>query len=236
MRINKYLASCGVASRRKVDAMIKEGRVTVNGVRLTEPGIDVTEQDEILVDGRRIEGNEKKVYYLLNKPKGYVTTVSDEQGRATVLDLIHEDAGRLFPVGRLDANTSGLLIITNDGELFHHLMHPSHHIDKTYRALVQGFFTLAKAERLSKGIDLGDFRTAPAKVTVIKQGKNSSVVDITIHEGKNRQVRRMFKAMGHPVIELERTRLGPLVIGRLAAGSYRKLSPAEVQALFSRRR
>lgn len=231
MRINKYLASAGVTSRRKADDMIKEGKVTVNGTVLLEPGYDVLADDVVEVDGRSVSPEAEKVYLLLNKPTGYVTTTSDEEGRPTVLDMIPDQDVRVYPVGRLDCNTSGLLILTNDGELANSLTHPSHDFEKMYRARVTGTLTRSKAARLAKGVDIGGFVTSPAKVEIVSQPKNSTIVDIIIHEGKNRQVRRMFKAVGHPVQELTRTGLGKLRIGRLALGGYRKLSREEVEYL-----
>ena len=231
MRINKYIASAGIASRRKADDLIAKGSVTVNGEILREPGYDVQPDDIIEVDGSRIEPEAQKVYLLLNKPVGYVTTTSDEEGRPTVLDLIPDQDVRVYPVGRLDYNTSGLLILTNDGALANSLTHPSHDFDKIYRARVAGTLTRAMAARMERGVDIGDFVTSPAKVEIISQPKNSTIVEITIHEGKNRQVRRMFKAAGHPVQELTRIGLGKLRIGRLALGGYRKLSREEVEYL-----
>ena len=222
MRINKYIASCGVTSRRKADQLILDGKIAVNGVVMKEPGYDVQPGDEVQYEGRKISLEASKTYILLNKPVGYVTTTSDDKNRPTVLDLIQDEDRRIFPVGRLDYNTSGLII-----------MHPSKELDKTYRAVVSGILTRGKIARLEKGIDIGGFRTSPAEVDVIKHNRNSTVVDITIHEGKNHQVRRMFKAIDAPVQELERIKIGNLVIGRLAVGGYRKLGPAEVEYLKS---
>ena len=228
MRINKYIASCGVTSRRKADELIIAGKVAVNGAIMREPGYDVQPDDEVVCDGRKISLEVGKTYILLNKPVGYVTTTSDDKDRPTVLDLIQDEDKRIFPVGRLDYNTSGLLILTNDGEVANKLMHPSKELDKTYRAVVSGILTRGKIARLEKGMDIGGFRTSPAKVEVRKHNRNSTVVDITIHEGKNHQVRRMFKAVDTPVQTLERIK-----IGRLAVGGYRKLGPAEVEYLKS---
>lgn len=231
MRINKYIATSGVTSRRIADEMIQKGKVKINGIVLREPGYDVKEGDVVEVDGRIIRPESKKVYLLLNKPVGYVTTTFDKEGRPTVLDLVPNEDVRLFPVGRLDYNTSGLLIMTNDGDLANKLMHPRHSFDKKYRVRAAGTVTRAEAAKLERGVDIGGFVTSPAKVELIRHDRNSTVADITIHEGKNRQVRRMFKAIGHPVQELTRVQLGKLVIGRLAVGSYRKLSREEVEYL-----
>ena len=233
MRINKYIASCGVTSRRKADELILAGKVAVNGAIMREPGYDVQPDDEVICDGRKISLKVGKTYILLNKPVGYVTTTSDDKDRPTVLDLIQDEDRRIFPVGRLDYNTSGLLILTNDGDVANKLMHPSKELDKTYRAVISGILTRGKIARLEKGVDIGGFRTSPAKIEVLKHNRNSTVVDITIHEGRNHQVRRMFKAIDTPVQTLERIKIGNLVIGRLAVGGYRKLGPAEVEYLKS---
>lgn len=230
MRINQYIAASGICSRRRADELIGDGRVKVNGAVLDSMGYHVQEGDVIEVDGRRITPESKKVYYLLNKPTGYVTSTADKEGRPLVTELV-PDSIRVFPVGRLDFNTSGLLILTNDGELSNKLMHPSHQFSKTYLVRAQGIVTMAEAEKLRKGVDIGGFVTSPAEVKLLRHDKNSTLAEITIHEGKNRQVRRMFKAIGHPVQELCRTGLGRLQIGRLAVGQCRKLSPSEIDYL-----
>ena len=230
MRINKYIAAAGIASRRKADELIEDGRVKVNGSVMTSLGYHVETGDVVEVNGVRIEPEEKKVYYLLNKPTGYVTTTYDKEGRPTVMELVPDDI-RVFPVGRLDYNTAGLLILTNDGELSNRLMHPSHEFDKKYLVRAAGIVTKAEAAKLEAGVDIGGFVTSPAEVRIVRHDKNSTLAEITIHEGKNRQVRRMFKAIGHPVEELTRIQLGRLEIGRLAVGRCRKLSPAEVEYL-----
>ena len=230
MRINQYIASAGVTSRRKADELIEKGRVKVNGAVLTSPGYHVEDGDIVEVDGARITPSDRKVYYLLNKPAGYVTSTADKEGRPLVTELVPDEV-RVFPVGRLDLNTTGLLILTNDGDLSNKLMHPSHEFSKRYIVRAQGIVTRAEAARLEKGIDIGGFVTSPADVHLLKHDRNSTLAEIVIHEGKNRQVRRMFKAIGHPVLELCRTGLGNLEIGRLAIGQFRKLSPAEVEQL-----
>ena len=230
MRINQYIASAGVTSRRKADELVADGKVKVNGAVLTTPGYHVGEGDIVEVNGVRITPAERKVYYLLNKPAGYVTSTADKEGRPLVTELVPDEV-RVFPVGRLDLNTTGLLILTNDGELSNKLMHPSHEFSKRYLVRAQGIVTRAEAAKLEKGIDIGGFVTSPADVHLLKHDRNSTVAEIVIHEGKNRQVRRMFKAIGHPVLELCRTGLGNLEIGRLAVGQCRKLSPAEVEQL-----
>lgn len=234
MRINKYIASAGLASRRKADELIANGNVRVNGAVLKEPGYDVTEGDVVEVNGRRIESNEKKVYILLNKPVGFVTTVSDDKDRDTVMDLVADVDSRIFPVGRLDYNTCGMLIMTNDGDFAYRLTHPKHEMPKTYRALVAGVLSDEKCRRLERGVDIGGFKTSPAKVRVVRGTPKTTLVDITIHEGKNRQVRKMFKAVGNNVQQLQRIAIGDIKLGRLAEGHYRKLTREEVEYLKSR--
>lgn len=230
MRINKYIAAAGVTSRRKADELIEAGKVKVNGVVMKSLGYHVEDGDVVEVQGAVVRPATKMVYYLLNKPTGYVTSTYDKEGRPVVTDLVPDEV-RVFPVGRLDYNTSGLLILTNDGELSNKLMHPSHEFNKTYVARVVGTVTRAKAAWLAKGVDIGGFKTSPAEVKLLRHDKNSSLVEITIHEGKNRQVRRMFEAIGHEVVELERVGLGNLKIGKLATGKFRKLGPAEIEYL-----
>jgi len=232
MRINKYIASAGVTSRRKADELIEEGKVKVNGAVLQNLGYHVQDGDVVIVNGITIEPENKKVYYLLNKPTGYVTTTYDKEGRPTVMELV-PDSVRVFPVGRLDYNTSGLLILTNDGELSNKLMHPSHEFDKRYLVRAAGIVSREEAKRLENGVDIGGFVTSPAEVNLIRHDKNSTVAEIIIHEGKNRQVRRMFKAINHPVESLQRIGLGKLEIGRLSVGQCRKLSQSEVEYLKS---
>lgn len=233
MRINKYIAQAGVASRRKADELIAAGNVKVNGAVLKEPGYDVEEGDVVEVNGRRIEAQEKKVYILLNKPLGYVTTVSDDKERLTVMDLVQDVDARIFPVGRLDYNTSGMLIMTNDGDFAYKLTHPKHELTKTYRARVAGVLSTEKVWKLRNGVDIGGFVTSKARVDVVRGLPKSTIVDITIHEGKNRQVRKMFKAVGNNVQELERIAIGNIRLGRLAEGHYRKLTREEVEYLMN---
>ena len=231
MRINKYIAQAGIASRRKADELIANGNVKVNGAVMKEPGFDVKDGDQILVNGRQIQAPGKKEYVLLNKPTGVVTTVSDEKDRTTVMDFVQDIDARLFPVGRLDYNTSGALILTNDGELAYKLTHPKHEVYKTYRALVAGVLSGEKAARLRKGVDIGGFITSRAKVRIIKEQAHSTLVEISIREGKNRQVRKMFAAVGNPVQELTRTAIGDIRLGHLRPGHYRKLTAEEIRYL-----
>ncbi|MDD7408999.1 MAG: pseudouridine synthase [Anaerovoracaceae bacterium] len=233
MRLNKYIAHSGVVSRRKADELIAQGRVKVNGA-VAPVGWDVKEGDVVEVSGRVIKPEKKTVYYMLNKPVGYITTVNDDRGRETVLDLMPDVKERIYPVGRLDYNTSGLLILTNDGDLANRLMHPSGEVKKTYLAEVKGLMHLSDAEKLRKGVDIGDRRpTAPAEVEIIKQSESTSIVEIRIGEGRNRQVRRMFSAVGHEVIKLRRTAYGNLKLGHLKPGQYKKLSKNEIEYLKS---
>lgn len=233
MRLNKYIAHSGMASRRKADELVFNGNVKVNGVSCREPGYDVQEGDVVEVNGVRVAAAEKLEYVLLNKPLGYITSMQDEYNRPVVTELVADVNARLFPVGRLDYNTSGLLIMTNDGDLAYRLTHPKHEIPKTYRARVAGNMSATRVAKLRKGVDIGGFVTSPAQVKVIKQAERSAVVEITIHEGKNRQVRKMFAAVGNKVQELERIALGDLYLGRLKEGHYRKLSREEIEYLKS---
>ena len=234
MRLQKLIAEAGLASRRKAEEMIKEGRVSVNGIVVDTMGFEAEETDTVTVDGEKINGKEKKVYYMLNKPKGYVTTVHDQFNRPCVLDLIKEETDkRVVPAGRLDYNTEGLLILTNDGELINKITHPSNKLEKKYIAVINGKLTESKAERLRSGVIIDKKKTYPAKVFVDEIFKDKCVVEITICEGRNRQVRKMFEAVGHHVIDLKRVSLGTLTLGNLKTGRIRKLNPNEVQTLFN---
>ncbi|MBV8217676.1 MAG: rRNA pseudouridine synthase [Solirubrobacterales bacterium] len=227
MRLAKYLASAGVASRRASEALIREGRVTLNGVTVTDPARVVGEADRVMADGREVTQPQERVVYALNKPAGVVSTAHDPQRRTTVVSLVPSDA-RLYPVGRLDADSSGLILLTNDGELAHRLTHPRFEVRKTYVAEVGNPPVRAAALRaLRHGIELDDGTTAPAGVRRLGPDR----LEITIHEGRNRQVRRMCEAVGHPVRSLTRVAFGPLELGRLASGGHRRLTAAEVAAL-----
>lgn len=231
MRINKYIAQSGVCSRRKADELVANGNVRVNGAVMKEPGYDVVDGDKVVVNGKEIGSQEKKVYILLNKPVGYITTVNDDKDRLTVMDLVSDIDERIFPVGRLDYNTSGMLLMTNDGDFAYRVSHPRHEMTKTYRARVAGVLSNEKCARLRKGVDIGGFVTSRAKVEVVKGLPRSTVVDISIHEGKNRQVRKMFKAVGNNVQELQRIAIGDIRLGRLKEGYYRKLTREEIEYL-----
>jgi pseudouridine synthase len=229
-RLARYLARSGVASRRRAEAVIAAGRVAVNGVVVTTPAFDVDpERDRVTVDGRPVRP-EPKVYLMLNKPPGYVSTVSDPQGRPTVLDLVPR-MGRLYPVGRLDAESEGLLLLTNDGELSLLLTHPRYHVPKTYRVWVAGVPTRAVLGRLARGVELEDGPTAPARVRMVRAGRGGAVLELTLYEGRKRQIRRMCAAVGHPVRRLVRVGLGPLSLGDLPSGRWRELTSGEVAAL-----
>ena len=233
IRLQKFLADSGVASRRTAEEMIAQGRVLLNGKKVTLAGTKVVPgRDEVKVDGHLIRMKREKIYILLNKPKGYVTTTSDPQGRKTVMELVKEIDERLYPVGRLDYQTEGLLILTNDGELTHGLTHPSREIRKTYQARIRGRLTLEEALKLTNGIQLDDgVVTAPAELMVLEENPEDSLVEIIIHEGRYRQVRRMFEAVNHEVIRLVRTRIGPLTRQGLARGKWRYLKKTEVRQL-----
>lgn len=233
MRLNKYIAAAGVCSRRKADELIANGNVRINGAVMKEMGYDVADGDTVQVNGRIISAASKKVYVAVNKPLGYITSMDDDRSRATVAELVADIPERLFPVGRLDYNTTGLLIMTNDGDLTYTLTHPKHEVWKTYIATVSGVISDNRIARLRKGVDIGGFVTSPAKVRVIKQMPRHAVVEISIHEGKNRQVRKMFAAVGNKVQELERVSIGDIRLGRLMSGHYRKLTREEIEYLKS---
>jgi len=232
MRLNKYIAAAGMASRRKADELIAAGKVRVDGKTITAPGTDIAEGQKVVVGDRELSPALKKLYYILNKPKGYITTTSDEKDRPTVMELIKDVPDRVFPVGRLDGPTTGLLIMTNDGEFAYRLSHPKHEILKTYRATVRGVLSKEKIARLRKGVDIGDYVTAPAYVELIKQGANTALVEIRLGEGRNRQVRKMFAAVGCRVSELERTAIGGLRLGHLKPGHIRKITRSEIEMLL----
>jgi len=233
-RLQKILSQAGVSSRRAAETLIAEGRVSVNGVVVRELGTKAdAEADDIRVDGRRVRAAERKRYLLLNKPRGYVSTRSDPQRRPTVTDLLTGIREYIYPVGRLDYDTEGLLLLTNDGDLAAMLTHPRHGVERTYRARVAGVPDEAALRRLRTGVPLDGHRTLPAEVTVIGAARRprDCTVELTIREGRNRQVRRMCEAVGHPVQALARTRIGPLTDRRLATGAWRELTEAEVTML-----
>lgn len=232
-RIQKIIANRGYCSRRKAEELIVQGKVKVNGEVVRELGTKIDEQATIVIDHKVVEYNEKE-YILLNKPRGVITTTSDDKNRKTVIDLI-ETNKRLYPIGRLDYDTTGILILTNDGELTNFLTHPSNNIDKVYIAKIKGFMTGEAINRLEKGLMIEGQKTAPAKIKVRKKDhKNkTSIVELTIHEGKNHQVKKMFEAVGYQVDKLKRERIAFLNLDGLKSGEYRYLTPKEVKKLYS---
>lgn len=234
VRLQKYMAMCGAASRRGAEEMITAGRVTVNGEKITEQGVKVEiGADTVKLDGKLIKPSGKLYYIMLNKPAGYVTTVKDQFERPTVIDLvgteIHE---RIFPVGRLDYETEGLLLLTNDGDFTYKVTHPKHNIDKTYIAVLKGGITIKGLAQLRGGVRLDDgFVTSPAMVEMLDAENGHTTIKITIHEGKNRQVRRMFEAVGSKVAELQRISIGKVELGNLPLGRWRHLTSHEVNYL-----
>lgn len=231
MRINKFLAEKGIASRRHADEMIEQGRVTINGMVATL-GANVEDSDEVIVDGTPVSREETKLeYYIMNKPKGVICTVSDDRGRKTVMDLLPEGVGRVFPVGRLDYETEGLLILTNDGELSYRLTHPTNEIPKTYMARIEGTMTEKDLNRIRSGVELDGVMTKKCKAHIIQTHKEYTKVHITITEGKNRQVRRMFEAIGRSVAFLKRVNIGKLKLTGLGRGQVRALTAMEIAYL-----
>lgn len=231
MRINKFLASAGVASRRMCDKLIAEGKVTVNG-KTAEIGCEVSEADEICVGGKRVS-LQKNEYYILNKPKGYICSVSDDKGRKTVMDIMPDNVGRIYPVGRLDYDSEGLLIMTTDGELAQKLTHPSHEVPKTYLVKVEGALTEADLNPIRSGIEIDGYVTKKCRAHIVETNKSYTKVHITITEGKNHEVRKMFAAIGREVILLKRIKIGEITLRGLNRGAYRKLTPQEIDYLNS---
>ena len=232
IRLQKYLAMCNVASRRSAEEMILQGRVSVNGTKCETLGTKVTENDTVWVDGTEVTLETKKYYIMLNKPVGYMTTVSDEQGRATVMDLVSDISKRLYPVGRLDCNTEGLLILSNDGDFTYKVTHPKHKLTKTYEVFVSGNAEKNAIKKLEQGVWIDGKKTAPAIVDIVDYGKNSAVLSITIHEGRNRQVRKMCASVGFKVMGLKRVSEGGLTLGNLPLGRWRHLTDAEVKRIL----
>lgn len=236
MRINKYLATLGVASRRSVDALILQSKILVNG-RVAIQGMDVSDEDEIVIDGQKLKMKlekeiDEKVYYMLNKPLEVLSSSSDDRGRTTVVDLVKTNK-RIFPIGRLDYMTTGLILLTNDGELFNRLVHPKSEIYKKYYLKVFGEVKKYEIEQLKKGVNLEDGKTLPAKVSTVKIENNKTSLYISIREGKNRQVRRMIEKFGYKVLMLRREKIGELSLGDLPEGKYRELTKEEIEYLYS---
>lgn len=231
MRIQKYMAYAGIASRRKAEQLIKECRVTVNGKIVNEPGTKVSENDIVEVDGKPVSIKKQYIYIALNKPVGYICSAKDQFGRKTVLDLVNEINERIYPVGRLDYDTSGLIFLTNDGEFTYMMTHPKHEIPKTYIAEVKGSIDKQALTRLKQGVDIGGFITSEAEAELLSKNKGNSIVKIIIHEGKYRQVRRMFEAVGFPVLKLKRIKIGNVELGELETGAWRYLAEKEIDCL-----
>lgn len=233
-RLQKVLARAGIGSRRACEVLIAQKRVSVNGATVRTQGMRVKPDDEIRVDGNLLPtGDQDRVVLMLNKPKGVVTSMSDERGRPCVGDLVADHAERLFHVGRLDSDTTGLLLLTNDGKLANLLTHPRHEVVKTYRATVRGPVAPEVGRRLKSGVELDDGPASVDRFRVVAQHGDRSIVEVALHSGRNRIVRRMLDAVGHPVEELVRTRLGPVALAGLAPGSIRQLREDEVRALYA---
>lgn len=231
-RLQKYMARCGVASRRKCEELILEGKVKVDGKIVTELGTKVSEGKNLIeINNKEIKPEADKVYIMLNKPVGYLSSVTDDRGRKTIVDLVKVKE-RIYPIGRLDYDTSGLILLTNDGEVYNKVIHPRVEIDKVYVAEIEGKPTLETIESFERGIDIGDYITAPGNLRIIKTFSNKSKVAITIHEGRNRQVRRMCAAVNHPVITLKRISIGSLSLdSSLKEGQWRYLKEDEIEYL-----
>jgi 23S rRNA pseudouridine2605 synthase len=232
-RLQKFMARCGVASRRKCEELILSGVVSVNDVIVQELGTKVDEdKDVVKVSGKEIRPEEKKRYIMLNKPEGYISSVKDEHDRETVIDLIGIKE-RIFPIGRLDYDSSGLLLLTNDGEIYNKLIHPRQKINKSYIAIVNGIFTKEEIRRFESGIDIGGYITADAKLEVLETHEDRSKIRLQIHEGKNRQIRKMCAALNHEVLELTRESIGEIKLGALEKGNFRELTDEELNYIRS---
>jgi 23S rRNA pseudouridine2605 synthase len=232
-RLQKILAKAGIASRRRAEELIKEGKVRVDGKVVTEMGTKVDpDAQDIECDGIHVAAREKKIYILLHKPAGFLSTVHDPQGRPIVTDLLPQVKERVYPVGRLDLDTEGALLLSNDGELAQKILHPSHEVNKTYVAKVKGKPNTKKLAALSRGITIEGRKTWPADIEVLQTEPQATTIKIIIHEGRKRQVRKMFDAVGHPVLQLKRTAYGQLELGDLRPGKYRFLSPEDIKMIF----
>ena len=231
VRLQKYLAHAGIASRRKAEEFIAAGHVRVNGRIVRELGTSVDDGDRVELAGKLVHLPDEKRYLVLHKPPKVMTTMRDPAGRRTVASLVPRDPGRVVPVGRLDYDTSGVLLLTNDGDLAHVLTHPKFGVEKTYRAVVRGRLAGDDVKKFLEGMRLDDGRTDAAKIRVVRTGPAASEIDVTIHEGRNRQVRRMFEATAHPVLSLMRLRFGPISLGDLRVGTWRDATDRELAAL-----
>ncbi|MBN2467748.1 MAG: rRNA pseudouridine synthase [Deltaproteobacteria bacterium] len=233
MRLQKIIANAGIASRRKAEEMIAEGRVTINGKVVTKSGfLCDPKETRISIDGKLLKENGKKIYIILNKPRGYISTVNDPQKRPTVVELVKPLRMRVFPVGRLDYDAEGVILLTNDGEFAERIIHPRFRIPRTYVVKVKGFPGLSAIAALRRGIRLSDGMSAPARVRVVDKTKRNAWVRITVIEGRNRLIKRMFEAAGHPVLKLKRVKLGPFSLGHLKPGEYMLVSPQKIALLF----
>ncbi|MBQ1307103.1 MAG: rRNA pseudouridine synthase [Erysipelotrichaceae bacterium] len=230
-RLQKIIAGSGICSRRRAEELILEGKVAVNGRIITELGFKADPEDEITVEGRPVR-KEEKVVYLLNKPKNVISSVSDDKGRKTVVDLI-DSPYRIFPIGRLDFDSSGLLLLSNDGELMQKIIHPKYEVEKTYEVTIDGLIRQDEIEQLCKGVIVDDYITSPAQVKLIRKNENryTSFLEVTIHEGKNREIRKMFESIGYTVIKLHRISEAGIELGNLKSGEYRLLKPYEIKKL-----
>lgn len=236
-RLHKYLADSGIASRRKSEELIKLGKVKVNGKIVKELGVQIDPINDIIeFEERIINKNENKIVLIMNKPKEVISSATDPQGRKTVLDLISDKFPRLYPVGRLDYESEGMILLTNDGELTNKITHPKNQIKKVYLVWVFGYPSKENIKKFSEGIELEDGKTAPAKIKLVKKGKATSLMEVEIKEGKKRQIRRMFDSLGHPVSRLVRTQIGELKLGSLEEGKYKKLKEQEIKKIFFKER
>ena len=233
VRLQKYIAMSGAASRRAAEAMIEDGRVKVNGKTVAEQGVKVEiGADKVTVDGKELRIKDKKYYIMLNKPTGYVSTVKDQFDRPTVIDLVGGEIGtRIFPVGRLDYDTEGLLLLTNDGAITYRVTHPKFRTDKTYIVVISGGISVSGLNKLRHGVKIDNYKTSPAEVEILDAAGTKTMLEITIHEGKNRQVRKMFDAVGCKVIGLQRIKIGQIELGNLPLGRWRHLTAHEVNYL-----
>lgn len=232
MRINKYLASCGLGSRRKCEELIRDGSISVNGVVTRELSLDIAEKDIVMFKNKQIKPNENKVYIMLNKPKCYITSLSDEKDRKIVMSLLKGCKDRVFPVGRLDYNTQGLLLLTNDGDWANEIIHPSKHIPKTYEVLLKVQLTNKQMNHIRNGIVIDGKRTLPATVQIVDKRDNYWVTYVTIFEGRNREIRKMFEFLDVKIYGLKRLKIGGLELGNLEEGKYRYLSSDEINLVF----
>ena len=230
-RLQKIIAESGYCSRRRAEELIAEGKVSVNGVKVSEPGFKADVNDEIRVEGKLLK-REEKVVYILNKPKGVISSAKDEKGRTTVVDLV-DSKYRLYPLGRLDFDSSGLILLSNDGDLTQKMLHPKFNIDKTYEVTINGLIKRNEIEKLEKGVYIDRYLTAPCEIRLLRtnDNKKTSFLEMTIHEGKNRQIRKMFETLGYRVTRLNRIREANIELGKLQPGEYRQLKPVEVVRL-----